>query len=509
MTLSDIFINNKRAPFLFVGSGFTRHYYNTPDWKGLLEKFAPKPFNFYTSQIGLNYPKIASKIAEDLTYAFWNDNRYDDDRDKYQDRVINNNSYFKLLISEHLKQESLKLGIPDEWMEELNILREAPIDGIITTNWDDLIEQVFPHFNTYIGQEELLFNKSYNIGEIYKIHGCFKQPESLVLTQEDYDTFNSKYAYLSSKLLTIFVEHPVVFIGYSINDKNIQNIIKSLVCCLSQENINKLKYNMIFVEWTPDKTCETSVELSTFMLADGQGISFPCIKICTHSFRPLYEAMCNFHRQIPANVLRLYKQNFYDIVYSEAPEKKLYVVRENDLDVCADIEFVCGYGVINQFHSAVGYTGIKAPDIFRDMLEIDNRYDPSSILTKTLPNLQGNVPMYRYLRAIGIESDDTYHRNSLGINRKLKKGNDFKGYYKTQESANEIINGRSLPELLSQLDKDKAICVIPYMDVSAIDLDVLRDFLYENLNNYLVRKNNYSSHYRKLACLYDWLKFGW
>ena len=33
-------ILKKQAPFLFLGSGFSRHYINTPDWRGILEMFA-------------------------------------------------------------------------------------------------------------------------------------------------------------------------------------------------------------------------------------------------------------------------------------------------------------------------------------------------------------------------------------------------------------------------------------------------------------------------------------
>lgn len=509
MNISDIFNKHKRAPFLFIGSGFTRHYYDTPDWSGLLGKFSPKPFNYYISQIGNDYPKIASKIAEDLTKKFWEESQLEDERMKYQNKVINNSSYFKILISEYLKQESLKLGIPDQWKEELEILRDAPIDGIITTNWDDLIEQIFPHFTSYIGQEELFFNKSYNIGEIYKIHGCIKQPESLVLTYEDYTEFNSKYPYLSSKLLTIFVEHPVIFLGYSINDKNIQDIIKSLVCCLSQENINKLKSNMIFVEWDPDENAGIKCEYSTFVFADGQGISFPCVKIYTNTFRPIFESLRNFQRQIPANVLRLYKQNFYDIVYSEKPEDKLCVVTEKDLDKRSDIEFVCGYGIINKFHSAVGYIGIKAPDIFRDVLDDRCKYDPSSILTKTIPNLQGYVPMYRYLQEIGINSDESYKRNALGINCVLKKDIDFQKYYKSRELVDELIKGKDLSSIIREYGSDKALTIIPYMEFSGEQLEELRLFLIEKLNTYLIKKNNYSSQYRKAACFYDWKRYGW
>lgn len=35
-------VSKKHAPFLFLGSGFSRHYINTPDWRGILEMFAPK-----------------------------------------------------------------------------------------------------------------------------------------------------------------------------------------------------------------------------------------------------------------------------------------------------------------------------------------------------------------------------------------------------------------------------------------------------------------------------------
>ena len=45
-------ISKKQAPFLFLGSGFSRHYINTPDWRGILEMFAPKHINH--SSFGLS-----------------------------------------------------------------------------------------------------------------------------------------------------------------------------------------------------------------------------------------------------------------------------------------------------------------------------------------------------------------------------------------------------------------------------------------------------------------------
>ena len=117
------------------------------------------------------------------------------------------------------------------------VLKRLNIDGIITTNYDDLIEAIFPKFTKYVGQNELIFSSVLNIGEINKIQGCIYQPDSMVLTDEDYKGFNQKNAYLAAKLITIFIEHPIIFMGYSINDSNIIELLKSIVCCLDQDKI--------------------------------------------------------------------------------------------------------------------------------------------------------------------------------------------------------------------------------------------------------------------------------
>ena len=55
--------NKKSAPFLFLGSGFTKHYLNTPDWKELLSKFASQHINAYYTLLGTNdLSVIASEI---------------------------------------------------------------------------------------------------------------------------------------------------------------------------------------------------------------------------------------------------------------------------------------------------------------------------------------------------------------------------------------------------------------------------------------------------------------
>ncbi|MCV4684070.1 SIR2 family protein, partial [Escherichia coli] len=73
----------------------------------------------------------------------------------------------------------------DELKHEISLFAKANIDGIITTNWDVFLETLFPKFTTFIGQDGLITGRSHGIAEIYKIHGCCTEPNSLILTSSD------------------------------------------------------------------------------------------------------------------------------------------------------------------------------------------------------------------------------------------------------------------------------------------------------------------------------------
>jgi len=503
---------SNRAPYLFIGSGFTRHYLDSPDWKGLLERFSPYHINKYYSQLGTDsLPTIASAIAEDVNNEFWN--LPDDDPFKLenQDKAKNKSSILKIKMAKYFWELS-KREFPEEYRDEISLLSSLNIDGIITTNWDDTAERIFHNFTPYIGQKELIFSPTYDMAEIYKIHGCMTKPESMVLTEEDYKDFVAKNSYLAAKLIILFVEHPVIFIGYSITDNNIQDILKSIINCLDKDDITRLQNNLIFVEW--DKSKENGLSIEKHDISLGNNIILPVTRIRTHEFRPVYECLSYYERSIPANMLREYKKQFYNIVVSQKPEKTLYVLSDNQIDSNPNIQVVYGFGAINKYRSAVGYTGFKAEDLMKDVVDGGNVYDPMHILTKTIPSLRKSnpkafIPIFKYLSELDIHSDMDYKNNNVGINIPLRKADDFPSYASFSEEDKQKTLSEAIETYSHDNDVWKAIALIPYLNISDDDLIILKDFISRHFNDYVVKKKGKATFMRRLICFYDWRKYGW
>ena len=233
---------------------------------------------------------------------WWNSPAYEASRERNKAKVRDKTSALRIEISNYLNSISLSDLMASEYRKEIELLSKLNVDGIITTNWDLLLEKLFPDYKVYIGQSELLFSNPQSIAEIYKIHGSSTRAASLILTREDYEDFESKNPYLAAKLITLFVEHPIVFIGYSLTDRNIAALLKSIVAVLGPENIKKLQNNLVFLQRSDKEDGEYS---ETYLTIDGGQIPITIVK--SKSFVPMYEALDQVKRRIPARVLRLCK----------------------------------------------------------------------------------------------------------------------------------------------------------------------------------------------------------
>lgn len=107
-------------------------------------------------------------------------------------------------------------------------LSKVDVD-IISTNYDTLIEQSFRKKNkrpTTLYKDSQL--PSYSSPLIIKIHGCITEPDSCVITEDDYFRWFEKNPSLVSLLQTIFVTKSICFIGYSLSDFNFKLLLYNI-----------------------------------------------------------------------------------------------------------------------------------------------------------------------------------------------------------------------------------------------------------------------------------------
>lgn len=221
-------------PILFIGSGLSRRYVKAPSWDELLNHLASecptidKGLGFYKQSL-----RTPMKIGEEFASLYqkwaWNTGRGNFPDFMFND-TVESQDYIKFKIATYLKSltpQSLA-GLGDEiYKDEIKSLSNIKPHAIITTNYDQIIEIIFPDYTPIVGQQ-ILRGQQFSIGEIYKIHGSIEKYSSIVFTQTDYEEFTKKKKFLSARLLTFFSEHPLIFIGYSASDPNIKSILSDI-----------------------------------------------------------------------------------------------------------------------------------------------------------------------------------------------------------------------------------------------------------------------------------------
>ncbi len=527
-SLRELLNKHSSLPFLFIGAGISQRYLALPNWRDLIRSFANQamPGNKFAFEVYKNMitsdtisdstllPAITSNVAKDFTNIFLIDSAYEEMRNKYVHEISNGISPFKIAVSDFFINSDLSIqdqSLEDEFSSFKRIARH--ISGVITTNYDCFLEkQVFKNFVPYIGQEELLFKLSYAVGEIYKIHGCCSVPNSLVIDKKDYDDFNSKNAYLAAKLLTIFIEHPIIFMGYSIQDSNIIEILKAIACCLSELQLETLKDRLVFIEWTeiPDK-CETSSYTLSF--ADGRYIDM--LRITTNKFTSLYDDIASCNSKYSPRILRRLKEDVYELVKTNDPNSKLHVVDFNDETNMENLEVVIGVGVYKNV-GIEGYSGLKPEDLYKDVIYDDKEYNPEWVVLRTLPELirhfSGSIPMYKYISQCPQKLPEVVSE---------KKKNSFDEFLSAtiiNHRARNSLSFHSIPELLLKYDiknKDDLkkfvsdVVLLKENEITLPELEKAIKNIFEFHKDILNSKHqNLKTNFKRLIKIYDWLKYG-
>ena len=496
--LREVLNKSNSLPFLFVGSGMSRRYLGLPDWGGLLKEFLDEDDVEYQMQkTNGNYPKVATYIQEKFLEIFWKSEEYKSMKTEYKKLGFTGEEYpFKFAIAQYFENIDYSNY---QYKEEIEAFKKVNIDGIITTNYDNFLETIFD-FKVYKGQDDLFFTKTMEIGEIYKIHGCCTKSETIVINEDDYKRFKEQNLYLTSKLTSLFMEHPIIFLGYSLSDENVTAILKNIASSIGNDKLELLQDRIIFVEYETEK----SKQFFEPRVKNIDGLNIPITHIKTDDFLSIYKVLSATQRKIPAKCLRMMENSIYELIKTNDPQGKMAVVDIDKISDYTDIEFYAGIGVVNEV-SNKGYNCIERIDLFEDLIfDEDNYKFPENIITKTLPKLFQKtpslkiIPIFKYLQASHITKEN-YKSSSLHPNIEDVINQNI-SLYKVSIT-HFTVDTIFLTNVFESLEKE---------EYSKIDLERFQNFLSLN-KKYLDSKLNSttSGYYMKLACLYDRLKYGW
>ena len=220
--LHDSIINENFT--IFMGAGVSKHINsNYPVWSG-----------------------VTQKLKNELHFCFTNDAL------KVAQKYENKYGYEKL-------KETVKSLFPETTADQsfYNELLKTRPTYLISTNWDNMLQNYIQSslemYDVIADDSELMNSKLYN--KYLKIHGDF-QHSKFVLTKKSYNSYSKDFPLTENFVKSILCTTTVLFIGYSLSDKDFQQILNwinkaapalpKFYCALVEghyKSNNILKYN--------------------------------------------------------------------------------------------------------------------------------------------------------------------------------------------------------------------------------------------------------------------------
>ncbi len=214
---------------LFIGAGMSMAILNNEwnevalSWKQLIYKCAEEFKINILEEIktdGLSYPEIASEIAKLIS--------------------IKETIDYKIAVK-RLKEKiaSLTSWYPEKKQREIygKILQDIDPDWIITTNYDLIIECLLTGKCLSLGPNDQLISPQ-NLIPVYHLHGIRTNPDSIIISQEDYISLFRPNQYRQQKLSLSIKESTTLIIGYGLGDVNVLTAVDWTKNVYSNQRIN-------------------------------------------------------------------------------------------------------------------------------------------------------------------------------------------------------------------------------------------------------------------------------
>ncbi|MCI9880708.1 MULTISPECIES: SIR2 family NAD-dependent protein deacylase [Methylobacterium] len=327
LEIKDLISRYQCQPILFVGAGLSRRYFSAPSWHDAL-RFCVKQiddqgpdYQYYVQKHDGDTIKIGSLISQRVHDWAWKGGK-----NKFPSQLFssadNGNIFIKHMLADHLIKLMPSSLSTSPYSEEIEYFKKIRPHAVITTNYDTLLEHLFEGYEAIVGENVLKYN-SYSFGEIYKIHGSVSEPETMVLTEDDYKTFVDRKQYLSAKLLTYFIEHPIFIFGYGFQDPNIQAIIENVGKIISSDS-GTIR-NIYYVKW--DALAAEKTDLQSEHLIASNGQNFRVKAIVTDSFDWIFRSLAvdGELKSVNTKLVRALAARAFKLIRNDIPKGQVNV----------------------------------------------------------------------------------------------------------------------------------------------------------------------------------------
>lgn len=514
----DLLIERNEFPILFVGSGLSRRYLeNYPSWEELLNEIWQRlglQENFY-AHLGkiketfgdavdsdfLVNTAVASEL-EDLVKQVYFDGKLEIEGLTYKDAYRNRLSPFKELLTRIFNSYQVK----NNMREEIDSLKRMLLKSlvILTTNYDTLIEDLYNQLSkhelqTYIGQKGF-FEQTPGYAELYKIHGCSTDSKTLVITEQDYRKFDQNSILISAKIISMLLHSPIIFIGYSLTDRNIRNILKDFANSLSEREKVALEERLIIIDWE-----EGQQEIKEEIISDSElGCRMTVIK--TDNYLEIYRSIAKIHQGVAPSEIRRYQHVIKQLIVDRGKQGTLdtILVSPEDLDDLSELignkNMVIAIGdraIIFEMPTITKYINEYISENFEHQID-----DVLRFIAHQPP--QSRLPFKKYLTVENIEKSCLHEREKAKLLNRLAQHSNL----------DNLINSVPYKKAFNNLDEIISAKELTYREYSYINynakkipLDVLKSYLLKELGEYMEEGAiSLPTEFRRLCLIYDLCK---
>lgn len=496
MDIQDFISKYHTHPVLFFGTGMSMRYLEKSySWKGLLEQVmtdltgSDEAFLNIDSHCNSDCPLMASEIEKLFNRSLEEDRngKFKEINDVFFEwkRQGQDSSRFKIYVSQLLRDNKLK----PEMVEEIKALKtiRKNISSIITTNYDNLVEQLF-QFEPLVGNNILLSNP---YGAVYKIHGTLEIPSSIIITQEDYNKFNTKYELIRAQLLSLFMHHPIIFMGYSLTDKNIKDLLHTIFSYVDadSEEAEKIRDNFLVVD---REEGNNSIDVTEYdIVVDSKNIKVNKIK--TDNFIAIYQALSELRLPISAMDIRKVQDIVGDI-YKGTNGIKVEITE--DLKTLKNSDKVLAIGS----SKTIRYQYQTSKELLLNYFSVIEEADEQrlSLIDKYKINTAQYFPIFGFSKINkNIRNENTLKSNQIKKIETIKKKISM-----DKKLANDHVT-------IKEIFEDESIKPSYKTEAIAYSVLIKKNIKLDKLETYLRDFNEpKNTDFNKLLVIYDYLKYG-